>query len=139
MRSILKTEEFTMKMNAAIIALMAISSTAMATESLTAAPQLDPICNTVIRAAVAALESGGLEVDQTTGAVTIDKAQLDNVAISNVKIIRSSCRGPADCDAQHPDQFTYGADLGKKGDMLVGKVVASYHRGNCVVTKILLK
>ncbi|MGZ3656697.1 MAG: hypothetical protein ACXVB9_12205 [Bdellovibrionota bacterium] len=126
-----------MKIQSMILALAALQSTAFAAE-VSGPVKMEDGCENMIRSAVASLESGYMMPDENTGAVTLAKEDLASVKISNVKILHSSCQGPGDCDAQNPDSFTYGADIGKKGEGLTGKVVVSYHRGNCFVSKISL-
>ena len=123
-----------MKLNAMILSFLAMSPPALASSP----KGMEIGCENMIRAALASLEGGYILADEQTGAVTTDKDSLAAVEISNVKVISSSCMGPADCDAQNPDQFTYAADIGKKGQGLTGNVVVSYHRGNCWVRKFKL-
>ncbi len=106
-----------MKINALILGMIAASSTAMANEPL----KMQQGCETAIRSSVA-----------------VEKLELEAVTVENVRVLVSSCQGPADCDAQNPDTFTYAADLGKKVQGLSGQVVVHYHRGNCFVKKITL-
>ena len=121
-----------MKFHPLVLALAAASTPAFA-ENV----KMVDGCETIVRSAVASLQADWMRPDETTGAVTIEKEDLAAVMISNVKVLASSCKGPADCDAQHPDAFTWGADIGKKGDgSLTGKVVVSYHRGHCWVSKL---
>lgn len=120
-----------MKLTHAMLAIIALSSTQ------TFAAEMMPQCADQIRAAVSVLESGAYPDDK--GNMTIAKTDADLIQISNVKVLSSACLGPADCDAQNPDAFTYGADIGKKGEGLNGRVVVSYHRGNCSIQKIVLK
>ena len=100
---------------------------------------MNSLCETVVRAAVAALQSDYLLRDEKTGDVSLSKDDLAQVLVQNVKVVDSSCRGPGDCDEQNPDSFTYRADIGKKGNGLNGQVVVSYHRGHCLVRQISLK
>jgi hypothetical protein len=126
-----------MKFHPMVLALLATSSAAIGAETNSSAKMVEG-CEGMIRTAVASLESGYLMPDEQTGAVTIAKEDLAAVTISNVKVLHSSCIGPGDCDAKHPDAFTYGADIGKRGEGLTGKVIVSYHRGNCSVSRISL-
>jgi hypothetical protein len=94
--------------------------------------KMDPICENLVRTAAAALNSGSLEVADD-GSISLDKDSLAGVSISHVRVIGTDCHGPGDCDKQNPDTFTYAANVGK-----TGKLVATYHRGNCSVTKFVM-
>lgn len=121
-----------MKLTPIMATIIALSTTpAMAAE-------MNPLCQNQIRAALSMLEGGGAYPDEN-GNYTVAKTDTDYVQISNVKVLSSACLGPAECDDQNPDAFTYGADIGKKGEGLNGRVVVSYHRGNCSIRKITLK
>lgn len=122
-----------MKINALVLTLIAMSSPAMA-----APGQLQESCETAIRTAVAALKEGYIHAE-TDGSVTLDKSELASVEIADIQVTSSSCVGPAECDDQHPDSFVYKVKIGKKGEGLTGKITASYHRGNCSISKISLK
>lgn len=118
-----------MKFHPALLALVATQSTAFAADAKTPV-QMPDMCTTMVKAALAAINSGGLLPDDRTGDVTIDKDSLAAETIKNVRVIHTACLGPDDCDAQNPDAFTYAATLNK-----TGKVVVSYHRGNCSISK----
>lgn len=106
-------------------------------QALAAAPVMEAQCSREIRSAVSILEGSYSRDDEET--LTVTEQDTASIKISNVRILASSCIGPADCDARHPDAFTYAADIGKSGEGLSGKVVVKYHRGNCLVKKITLK
>ena len=123
-----------MKISALVLSILAVSPAAFAKQPVA----MEQRCETAIKTAAAVLQNGYVNADETSGAVTVDGADVASVSLSNVQILSSSCQGPADCDSRHPDSFTYAADIGAKGQGLTGKVVVSYHRGNCFVKKITL-
>jgi hypothetical protein len=125
-----------MKLNLGIVALLAAGSAQTLAKSPVVSAPMDPICVRSLQAAVDVLE-GGLYTDGQ-GKPYIEPNDLSSIKISNVKTLESSCLGPADCDDQNPDAFTWSADVGEASGVH-GKVVVSYHRGNCFVKKIALK
>ena len=124
-----------MKLNSAILALIATGSTQVLASP--APVQMNELCVKQISSAVSIL-NGEFSQDEK-GNISVAPADIAAVNISKVKVLSSSCRGPADCDAKHPDSFVYAADVGKKGEGAHGRVVVSYHRGVCFVEKIALK
>jgi hypothetical protein len=120
-----------MKLHPMILALSAAAATSTAHAS--APGTLAQGCENMIRAAAAAINTDWINPDEGTGNITIAKEDLAAVKITNVKVLHSSCIGPDDCDAQNPDAFTWGANVNGKG-----RVVVSYHRGNCSISKFSL-
>lgn len=125
-----------MKLNLGLAAFLTAGSVQVLAKSPVVPAPMDPICVRSLQAAVDVLE-GGLYSDGD-GKPYIDPNDLNSIKISNVKTLESSCLGPAECSDQDPDAFTWSADLGESTGVH-GKVVVSYHRGNCTLKKISLK
>ncbi len=125
-----------MKLNVSLVALLTAGSVQTLAKAPVVSAPMDPVCVRSLQAAVTSLD-GGLYTDEQ-GKPFIDPNDLSSVKISNVKTLASSCIGPADCDDQHPDAFTWSADVGESSGVH-GKVVVSYHRGNCFVKSASFK
>jgi hypothetical protein len=125
-----------MKLNVGIATLLTAGSVQTFAKPPVVSAPMDPVCVRSLQAAVTVL-SDGLYTDME-GKPYIDPNDFNSVQIGNVKTLASSCIGPADCDDQHPDAFTWSADVGQAPGVH-GKAVVSYHRGICFVKHIALK